>query len=156
MGSKNKTQYASLPSLLNHDLSCQQMNTRREASNMNVNILQREHSVTLLEDQTSNILNEKIEKDLNSRDRDLSICKGSYSQLGAKPRSQYRDSSNMSHRLRKKDSTKHNSTSQKTFFKSHRTNSDKENCLTQTKGIETCNGDQGRTNWGRISSKTNS
>ena len=61
MGSKNKSQYASLPNLSNQDLICQQMKTRRAISNTNINsfALRREHGVSLYKDHTSNIFDEK-------------------------------------------------------------------------------------------------
>ena len=147
MGSKNKSQYASLPNLSNQDLICQQMKTRRAISNTNINsfALRREHGVSLYKDHTSNLFDEKTQKGSNTKGTDLSICKRPCNQLyrlGAKPRSQCRE------KMRKKESTKDHSTAPNPFFKTHRTINDMENCLTQqTKRLGSCNGGKGRINW---------
>ena len=136
MGSKNESQYASLPNLSKQDLVY---------SNRNVNslMLRRVHSLTLYRDHASNVFNEEIQNDSNTK---ISICKSSYSQLGSKPRSQSRALMYVSQRIQKKGSTKRNSTSQNTFFGKQSTFCGKVNRMPQTKGMEVCNGGKGRFN----------
>ena len=161
MTSKNKSQYASLPNLSNQDFICQQMKTRTAISNTNINsfALQREHGVSLYKDHASNIFNEKIQEYSNTKDTDLTICKRSCNQLyrlGAKPRSQCRDSMNVSLKIRKKESTKDHSTAPNPFFKTHRTINVMESCLRQpTKNLGSCNGGKGRINRSITASKSN-
>ena len=160
MGSKNKSQYASLPNLSNQDLICQQMKTRRAISNTNINsfALRREHGVSLYKYHTSNIFDETNQKGSNTKGTDLSICKRSCNQLYrlGNPRSQCRDSMDVSHKIRKKESTKDHSTAPNPFFKTHRTINDMEMCLTQqTKRLGSCNGAKGRSNWSLRATKSN-
>ena len=158
MGSKNKSQYASLPNLSNHDLIFQQMKTRRAISNTNINsfALLREHGISLYKDHSSNLFNEKIQKSSNTKDyidTDSSICKKSFNQLRVRPTSECRDSLNSPNRTQKKELRKHNSSTHNPYFKTHYTIQGMESCLTQRKAIKACNG---RINWIFRSSKLNS
>ena len=155
MGSKNISQYASLPNLSNKDLICQQMKTRTAISNTNINNSEF-RGVSLYKDNASNIFNDKNQKGSHTKGTDF--CKRSCNQLYrlGNPRSQCRDSMDVSHKIRKKESTKDHSTAPNPFFKTHRTINDMENCLTQqTKRLGSCNGAKGRINWSLRATKSN-
>ena len=145
MGSKNKSQYASLPNLSKQDLICQQMKTRRSISNTNINsfALRREHGISLYKDHASKIFKEKSQKGSNTKDyidTDSSICEKSFNQLGTRPTSECRNSLNSPNRIQKKGLRKHHSTTHNPFFKTHCTIQGMQSCLTQTKTIKACNG----------------
>ena len=139
MGSKNKAQYVSLPNLY----SVSNPDSVYSKRNINNLMSQRVHSVTLYRDHASNVFNEDIQKYSNAK---VYICKRSYSQLGAKPRSQCRASINVSHRIQRKGSKKHDSTLHNTVFKTQSTFCGKDDRMLQTKRIETSKGGKGRLN----------
>ena len=158
MGSKNKSQYASLPNLSNQDLICQKMRTRTAISNTSINnfALRRENGISLYEDHESNTFNEKIQKGSNTEDYiDMysSIWKKYFTQLEARPTTECRDSLNSPITIHKKESRKHNSDIHNPYFKTQCTIQGMKSCLNQTKTIKACNG---RINWILRLSKLNS